>query len=164
MRVATFVSSSASNHNSSSSISEGFSRPPTFIARSRSSSFALDAACSRSSAKSSALSPENSFNEIRKSRRMILKRLRSEFVAKRPSMNDAIWALHLISVIDKHYCTILTSVGWGRRSPTSCRQNCVGTPDLECQQVPCRVMCILALAACRSQRARTSWRAASTET
>jgi hypothetical protein len=59
------------------------------------------AACSRSSAYSSALSPENSFNEMRKSRRMILKRLRSELVANSPSMNEAIWALHMLSVWSK---------------------------------------------------------------
>ena len=93
VRVATFASNSTSSHNSSSSISEGFNRPPTFMARSRSCSFAVFAACSRSSRNNSALSPENSFKEIKKSRRMTLKRLRSELVAKSPSMNDAIWAL-----------------------------------------------------------------------
>jgi len=92
-RVATFASNSTSSHNSSSSISEGFNRPPTFMARSRSCSFAVFAACSRSSRNNSALSPENSFKEIKKSRRMTLKRLRSELVAKSPSMNDAIWAV-----------------------------------------------------------------------
>jgi hypothetical protein len=90
VRVAMFVFSSTSSHNSSSSISDGFRRPPTFIARSRSCSLAALAACSRSSAKSSALSPENSFSEMRKSRRITLNRFRSELVAKRPSMNDAI--------------------------------------------------------------------------
>jgi hypothetical protein len=90
VRVAVFVSSSTSSHNSSSSISDGFKRPPTFIARSRSCSLAALAACSRSSANSSALSPENSFSEMRKSRRITLNRFRSELVAKSPSMNDAI--------------------------------------------------------------------------
>ena len=89
VRVAVFGSSSSSSHNSSSSISEGFKRPPTFLARSRSSSLALAAAASRSSVNSSALSPENSLREMRKSRKIILNRPRSEFVAKRPSMNDA---------------------------------------------------------------------------
>ena len=93
VRVAVFGCRSSSSHNSSSSISEGFKRPPTFIARCRSSSLALAAAASRSSVKSSALSPENSLSEIRKSRRMILKRARSELVAKSPSMKDAICAL-----------------------------------------------------------------------
>ena len=94
VRVATPVSKSSSRHNSSSSISDGLSRPPTFMARSRSSSFALAAACSRSSAKSSALSPENSLSEIRKSRSITLKRLRSLLVANSPSMKEPIWALN----------------------------------------------------------------------
>lgn len=49
----------------------------------------LAAAASRSSEYSSALSSENSLREMRKSRRMVLNRPRSEFVANRPSINDA---------------------------------------------------------------------------
>jgi hypothetical protein len=82
------------------------------MARSRSSSFALEAACSRSSAKSSALSPENSFNEMRKSLKMILNRFRSELVANKPSINNAIWALGIISrPIERYEKGLLTSVG-----------------------------------------------------
>jgi hypothetical protein len=127
VRVATVVSSSTSSHNSSSSISDGFKRPPTFIALSRSSSFAFEAACSRSSAKSSALSPENSFSEMRKSRRMILNRLRSELVAKRPSMNDAICALWLVSKtrLEKQGKTYVCRLGNAVASklPTKLRRN-----------------------------------------
>lgn len=86
------------------------------MARSRSSSLALFAACSRSSAKSSALSPENSLSEMRKSRKMTLKRLRSEFVANSPSMNDAIWALLPVSRVVNHMWRFLTFGGWGMQS------------------------------------------------
>jgi hypothetical protein len=100
-RVAILASNSSSRHNSSSSISDGFNRPPTFIARSRSSFFAWVAACSRSSAKSSVLSPENSFKEIRKSRRITLNRVRSELVAKSPSMKELIWGLLQLALLQR---------------------------------------------------------------
>lgn len=94
---ATLASSSSFSHSSSSSISDGFSRPPTLLARSRSCSLAALAACSRSSANNSALSPENSLSEMRKSRRMSLKRVRSPLLARRPSMKFEIWMLSLLA-------------------------------------------------------------------
>jgi hypothetical protein len=77
--VSTFaysVLSSSSSHNSSSSSasSAGLSKPPTFDNRSRSAALASRSICSFSSANNSALSPANSFNWIRKSRRLSLNR------------------------------------------------------------------------------------------
>lgn len=64
---------SCSSHNSSSwSRSAGFRSPPTLIRRSRSASSAAFCASSRSSEKSSELSPENSLSWMRKSRRSSL--------------------------------------------------------------------------------------------
>ena len=90
VRVAFSMLSSSSSHSSSSSISEGFNKPPTFIIRSRSCSLASLAACSRSSAKSSALSPANSLSDMRKSLRINLNLLRSLLCVKRLSIKELI--------------------------------------------------------------------------
>lgn len=85
---------SSSHHNSSSwSRSAGFSSPPTFMRRSRSASSAAFWASSRSSAKSSELSPENSLSWIRKSLRSSLNLGKSVLKVNRPSTKRLIWAL-----------------------------------------------------------------------
>lgn len=68
------VLSSSSSHNSSSSWSRsaGLRRPPTLESRSRSADLIARSCASFSSAKSSALSPENSLSWIKKSRRFNL--------------------------------------------------------------------------------------------
>ena len=70
----SMLNSSSSHSSSSSSSSAGLSRPPTLERRSRSAALAAKSCCSFSSAYSSALSPENSFNWMRKSRTLSLNR------------------------------------------------------------------------------------------
>ena len=81
------LNSSPSHSSSSWSRSAGLSSPPTFLARSISASFWACCAISRSSVKSSALSPENSRRLIRKSRSVVLNLFTSLLYRNRPSMN-----------------------------------------------------------------------------
>ena len=87
------LSSSPSHSSSSWSRSAGLSSPPTFFALSISASFWACCAISRSSVKSSALSPENSRRLIKKSRSVVLNLFTSLLYRNRPSMNWLIWML-----------------------------------------------------------------------